>query len=72
MSIASGPPTSLAYPTHLDLPCTDDQPTENHYQLFQEWLLVDSFGTHLARLHQDGNFLLGADSGIHFRRTPLR
>ena len=66
MSIASEP---LPYPTHLDLPHTDDEPVENYYQPIQSWLLLDTLNSHLPQIHPDGNYSLGADSGIYFRRT---
>src|SRR4051812_27519681 len=73
MSIASGP-VPRPYPTHLDLPHTDNVPVENFYQPIQSWLLLDTLNAHLHQVHTDGQFLLGADSGIYFRRTtpPLQ
>lgn len=62
-------PLPRPYPTHLDLPHTDDQPVENDYQPVQTWLLLDTLNSHLPAIHPDGKYSLGADSGIYFRRT---
>jgi Uma2 family endonuclease len=71
MSIASEP---RPYPTHLDLPHTDNQPVENYYQPIQSWLLLDTLNSHLRQIHPDGNYSLGTDAGIYYRRTtpPLQ
>lgn len=73
MSIASEP-RKRPYPTHLDLPHTDDQPVENEYQPIQTWLLLDTLNSHLSEIHPEKNYFLGADCGIYFKRTtpPLQ
>ena len=73
MSIASEP-VSRPYPTHLDLPHSDGVPVENFYQPIQSWLLLDTLNSHLPKVHPDGQYALGADSGVYFRRTnpPLQ
>jgi Uma2 family endonuclease len=67
MSIAETPINVL--PTHLDLPHTDDKPVENAYQPFQSMLLTGSLSPVLDRLHPDGNYFIGADTGIYWRLT---
>ncbi len=57
------------YPTHLELPHTDDKPVENDYQPLQSEILRQSLVPHLRQLHADGRFYLGVDNGIYFRFT---
>lgn len=56
-------------PTHLDLPDTDGKPVENSFQPLQSMLLTSSLKPLLDRLHPDGNYYVGADNGIYWRRT---
>jgi Uma2 family endonuclease len=67
MSIAESPADVL--PTHLDLPHTDGKPVENTYQPLQSMLLTSSLTPLLDRFHPDGNYYIGADTGIYWRRT---
>ncbi|HEY3787943.1 MAG TPA: Uma2 family endonuclease [Urbifossiella sp.] len=67
---ASGTPTRL--PTHLDLPCSDDKPVDNDYHPLQTMILRSSLAPHLERLHPDGNYYVGSDTGIYWKLTdPL-
>lgn len=58
-----------ALPTHLDLPCTDGKPVDNGFQLLQTMLLFDGMMPYLDSLLPDGNYFLGSDQGIYWRRT---
>lgn len=70
MSIAPTPPVGSGLPTHLDLPHTDDKPVENFYQPEQSFLLTGSLTPHLDRLHPDGRYAIGSDSGIYWELKP--
>lgn len=60
-------PTDPAdWPTHLDLPETDGKPVENTFEHPQAALLSDVLGPVLRGLHPDGNYLVGAGSGIYW------
>jgi Uma2 family endonuclease len=67
MSIAEAP--ADVFPTHLELPDTDGKPAENAYQTYQSMLLTSSLTPLLDRFHPDGNYFVGADTGIYWRRT---
>jgi Uma2 family endonuclease len=67
MSIADAPATAGS--THLDLPETDGKPVENTYQLYQSALLLSVLTPILNRLHPDGNYFAGGDTGIYWRQT---
>jgi Uma2 family endonuclease len=67
MAIAESPADVL--PTHLDLPHTDGKPVENAYQPAQSMLLTGSLTPYLDRFHPDGNYFIGSDTGIYWRRT---
>lgn len=73
MSIAEAP-VVVSGPTHLDLPETDGKPVENTYQPYQSALLTGVLTPVLERLHEDGNFLAGADTGFYWKQTkdPLQ
>ena len=68
MSIADAP-VEVSGPTHLDLPETDGKPVENTFQPFQSALLTGVLTPVLDRLHPDGNYLVGADTGFYWRQT---
>ena len=68
MSIADAP-VEVTRRAHLDLPETDGKPVENTYQPFQAALLTGILTPVLSRLHPDGNFLVGSDTGFYWRRT---
>lgn len=63
MSIESG------LPTHLDLPHTDNEPVESIYQPLQAMILSSSLASVLDRLHPDGSYFIGSDTGIYWRQT---
>ena len=62
-----------AEPTHLDLPETDGKPVENAFEQPQSALLTDILLPVLDRLNPDGNYFVGADTGIywHSAKEPL-
>lgn len=73
MSIAEAPVE--APPSHLDLPETDGKPVENAFEHPQSTLLSDVLLPSLDALHRDGNYFVGADTGIYWHHTkpdPLR
>ena len=69
MSIVQRAPGGSVLPTHLDLPHTDNQPVENTYQPLQAMVLTSSLASVLDRLHPEGNYYIGADTGIYWRQT---
>jgi hypothetical protein len=73
MSIANTP-AEVKPVTHLDLPDTDGKPVENALEHPQSALLSDVLLPVLDRLHPDGNYFVGADTGIywyHSKPNPL-
>jgi hypothetical protein len=61
-------------PTHLDLPETDGEHAESTFEHPQSTLLSDVLEPVLDRLHPDGNYFVGADTGIywyHAKPNPL-
>ena len=68
------PLTEKSLPTHLDLPDTDGIPVLNYAEQTQSSLLTTSLRSVLERLHPDGMYIIGKDSGIYYRITdpPLR
>jgi len=73
MSIADAP-VVVKGPTHLDLPETDGKPVENALEHPQSALLSDVLLPVLDRLHPDGNYFVGADTGVywyHAKPNPL-
>jgi Uma2 family endonuclease len=70
------PPTSAqtSLPDHTQLPETDGSIVENFQEHPQGILLTESLYPVLQKLHPDGQFAIGADSGIYWRITdpPLR
>lgn len=74
MSVLAAP-AGLSAPTHLDLPDTDGKPVENSFEHPQSSLLSDVLLPVLDRLHPDGNYFVGADTGIYWQHTkpdPMR
>lgn len=71
MSIADAPFEVEALPTHLDLPETDGKPAENTSQHPQSVLLTGAIRPILDRLHPDGQYLIGADTGVYWRQTKV-
>lgn len=61
-------------PTHKDLPAEDGTFVKNFQEHPQSILLTESIWPILEKLHPDGHFAVGQDSGIYWRITdpPLR
>ena len=70
------PPSSVptSWPDHTQLPETDGSIVENFQEHPQSILLTESLWPVLQRLHPDGQFAVGQDSGIYWRNTdpPLQ
>lgn len=56
-------------PNHTELPDEDGTFVKNFQEHFQSLLLTDSIVPVLDRLHPDGNYCIGQDSGIYWRLT---
>ena len=63
--IALPPP----FPDHTQLPESDGTFVKNFQEHPQSILLTDSIGPVLQRLHPDGHYAIGQDSGIYWRET---
>src|SRR5690242_6949239 len=74
MAIADLPAKSIVLPTHLDLPSSDGTIVENHREHPQSILITEAILPVLRRMHPDGHFAIGQNSGIYYRLTepPLR
>lgn len=72
--IASPKAEKTVWPDHTQLPCTDGSIVENFQEHPQSIMLTESLWPVLQRLHPDGQFAVGQDSGIYWRNTdpPLR
>jgi Uma2 family endonuclease len=72
--ILASPSVALRPPDHTQLPETDGSIVEDFAELPQGILLTDSIAPVLRRLHPDGMYAIGGDSGIYWRWTdpPLR
>ncbi|MEM8642941.1 MAG: Uma2 family endonuclease [Cyanobacteria bacterium P01_G01_bin.54] len=60
-------PTKL--PDHTELPETDGSVVKNFQEHPQSIILTDSIGPVLQKLHPDGQYAIGQDSGIYWRLT---
>ncbi len=60
-------PTKL--PDHTELPEEDGSFVKNFQEHPQSIILTDSIGPVLRRLHPDGRYAIGQDSGIYWRLT---
>ncbi|MGB0563735.1 MAG: Uma2 family endonuclease [Spirulinaceae cyanobacterium] len=60
-------PTKL--PDHTELPETDGSIVKNFQEHPQSIILTDSISPILRRLHPDGQYAIGQDSGIYWRLT---
>ncbi len=56
-------------PDHTELPDSDDNFVKNFQEHPQSILLTDSIQPVLDRLHPDGQYCIGQDSGIYWRLT---
>lgn len=66
MAIAPSQP-ALSLPDHTQLPETDGTFVKNFQEHPQSLLLTDSIRPVLDRLHPDGQYAIGQDSGIYWR-----
>ena len=68
------PPQMTSLPDHTQLPDSDGAIVENFQEHPQSILLTESLWPVLQRLHPDGQFAVGQNSGIYWRHTnpPLR
>ena len=58
-----------AFPDHTQLPESDGTFVKNFQEHPQSLILTDSIGPVLQRLHPDGQYCIGQDSGIYWRET---
>ncbi|OCQ99223.1 hypothetical protein BCD67_08630 [Oscillatoriales cyanobacterium USR001] len=58
-----------AFPDHTQLPDEDGTFVKNFQEHPQSIILTDSIGDILRRLHPDGQYCIGQDSGIYWRET---
>lgn len=74
MNLIPPPPEVASLPDHTQLPDSDGAIVENFQEHPQSILLTESLWPVLQRLHPDGQFAVGQDSGIYWRHTdpPLR
>ncbi len=65
------PPNSLplTLPDHTQLPCENDTFVKNFQEHPQSILITDSLDPVFQKLHPDGNYAIGQDSGIYWRLT---
>ncbi len=59
----------LPLPDHMQLPCTDGSIVENFQEHPQAILLTTSIRPVLDRIHPDGQYCIGQDSGIYWAVT---
>ncbi|GEM_PF-42943 len=57
----------VVLPDHTQLPDKDDTFVQNFQELPQSTLLTDTIFPRLQKLHADGQFAIGQDSGIYWR-----
>jgi Uma2 family endonuclease len=70
MTIASSPkPAQIQLPDHTQLPESDGTFVKNFQEHPQSLLLTDSIRPILQKLHPDGQYVIGQDSGISWRLT---
>lgn len=74
MNLIPPVPAPLPLPDHTQLPETDGTIVENFQEHPQSILLTESLWPVLQRLHPDGQFAVGQNSGIYWRHMdpPLR
>lgn len=66
MSTVTVPRPELDWPDHTQLPAEDGVPVTNFEEHPQSILLTDSIGPVLQRLHPDGQYAIGQNSGIYW------
>lgn len=69
MNVETVVETFTPLPDHTQLPCEDGTFVKNFQEHPQSILLTDSIWPVLERLHPDGQFCVGQDSGIYWRQT---
>jgi Uma2 family endonuclease len=69
MNVETVVDTLTPLPDHTQLPCEDGTFVKNFQEHPQSLLLTDSIWPVLERLHPDGQFCVGQDSGIYWRQT---
>jgi Uma2 family endonuclease len=57
------------FPDHTQLPESDGSFVKNFQEHPQSLILTDSLATTLERLHPDGQYAIGQDSGLYWRET---
>jgi Uma2 family endonuclease len=62
-------PPGVRLPDHTQLPETDGSIVQNFQEHPQAMLLTDTIRPVLERLHPDGQYAIGQDSGIYWRNT---
>ncbi len=66
------PNTLISLPDHTQLPCEDGTFVKNFQEHPQSILLTESIKPTLQKIHPDGQYCIGQDSGIYWRITePL-
>jgi Uma2 family endonuclease len=58
-----------AFPDHTQLPDSDGTFVKNFQEHPQSIILTDAIGPVLQKLHPDGQYAIGQDSGIYWRET---
>jgi Uma2 family endonuclease len=58
-----------AFPDHTQLPDSDGTFVKNFQEHPQSIMLTDAIGPVLQKLHPDGQYAIGQDSGIYWRET---
>ncbi|MBS9393472.1 MAG: Uma2 family endonuclease [Dolichospermum sp. LBC05a] len=70
MTFTTNPPTSeTTLPDHTQLPESDGTFVKNFQEHPQSILLTDSIQPILKKIHPDGQYCIGQDSGIYWRIT---
>ncbi len=59
----------LLLPDHTQLPDSDGTFVKNFQEHPQTILLTDSLGSVLKEIHPDGDYVIGQDCSIYWRRT---
>ena len=68
-TVTARQPVSQGLPDHTQLPESDGTFVHNFQEHPQSMLLTDSLRPVLKRLHPQGDYCIGQDSGIYWRLT---
>ncbi|WP_338420730.1 hypothetical protein [Phormidium tenue] len=60
-----------SFPDHTTLPDSDNCHANNFQEHFQSILLTDSIHSTLQKKHPDGQYIIGQDCGIYWRKISL-